>query len=306
MQDTLVRGAAHLSAATGTYDLEPDADGQDEAAALEGIRAWNRRRLQRRRLWREVTPLHRQSQVYAKAAASLRKTAGASTADERRRVSPEVWDARGDLVDGSYFPGARFRNDPQAVANQLLRPNRSQPPQARTRGRSREHRPAATRRSSSSSRTSSADPGDDSPGEPDSPSGRLCAAPWCHNPVYGGSRQKYCRTAWCDRQRQNERQRQFRTVDLVVLERRGALEKARIGHYLEFAEARRSEDPYGLESGHSLSLRFPAGEDPGEHEARCAHADHRECRCNGHHIGDGNGGCIKCGLWRSEAVVSCS
>jgi hypothetical protein len=173
------------------------------------------------------------------------------------------------------------------------------------RARAREYRPAANRRTASSSETSSSDPGSDSD-SPGPPLRRQCAAPWCTHPVIGSAK-RYCGTERCNQARAKERKRQSRRladvdVDVVELERREALEQARLAGYIGHkAFAGRGE--------HSLSFlwgtrwnpqRIVEGDDPGEFEA-LSDVSLRTCRCNGHHIDGGAVGCFRCGMPR-EAV----
>ncbi len=173
------------------------------------------------------------------------------------------------------------------------------------RPRPRAHRPGATRRAASSSRSSGSDPGsdssDDSSDEPEPPShGRLCAALWCSHPVYGASQKRYCGTPRCDDARAEERQRRHRHGDDLSAQEREALAAARAARMVggeAFALGLPAEP-------HSLSFlwkfRLVDGPDPGELEALL---NRPPCRCNGHHIDGGAVGCFKCGLSR-EAVVA--
>jgi len=172
---------------------------------------------------------------------------------------------------------------------------------ARTgRHESRPARPGG-RRTSSSSRTSSADPpGESEPSDPEPPAhGRLCAALWCSHPVYGASQKRYCGTPRCDEARAEERQRRHRHGDDLSAQEREALAAARAARMVggeAFALGLPAEP-------HSLSFlwkfRLVDGPDPGELEALL---NRPPCRCNGHHIDGGAVGCFKCGLSR-EAVA---
>jgi len=166
---------------------------------------------------------------------------------------------------------------------------------ARTgRHESRPARPGG-RRTSSSSRTSSADPGESEPSDPEPPaSGRLCAAPWCDHLVYGAAQKIYCSTQRCTQARTAERQRRRRNGALTT-EEQERLADARFAHYVgtdAFAEAGEHSQSFLWKFG------LAAGDDPGEFAAL-----QRACRCNGHHIDGGVIGCFKCGLTR-EAVAS--
>jgi hypothetical protein len=167
-----------------------------------------------------------------------------------------------------------------------------------TRPRARERRPGTARRTSSSSTSSGTDPGEGSSSDDPEPPARQCAASWCAHLIYGPPQQRYCRTERCDRARAEEHQRKHRHGDLTAQER----------ERLEFA--RRAgmigEKAFAAAGEHALSFLWKFalvdGSDPGEKEALL---NRPACRCNGHHIDGGAGGCFKCGQPRSE-VVSCS
>ena len=220
----------------------------------------------------------------------------AHTAETPYQPAPAKVQAVADLAT-RYTPAVRRAHTAVRVAVEHRRTIGA--PIARRRESHATHR--GHKRTAASSPTSSSDPGDDSDG-PEPAHLRVCAAPWCHHPVYG--RKDYCGTERCDQARAAERQRKHRTGDLTSLERE-RLEDARAAHYVGSGAFLVGPAPeHGDPKPHSLSYLWKFGmadgTDPGELEALLN--IHRACRCNGTHIAGGVVGCLKCG--REREVVT--